>query len=130
MQAVFLTFGLHVHLGRVLQIGLWLAAWFIVTKLPRHWARKAQQHNELAKRTVWTAEFMTAHAYVTKALIALTLLAALALLRTGFTKFLSLQFHHQNHFDRMQVCASGASTTGTATIWCYLCGSRCIMHLV
>jgi hypothetical protein len=106
MQAVFLTFGLHVHLGRVLQLGMWMALWYILMKFPLQWARDAKQNNALAQRTVWTDEFTTAHSYVTKTLIALMLLATFTLLRKGFTKYLSLQFHHQNHFNRMQVSAA------------------------
>jgi hypothetical protein len=95
VQALFLTFGLHVHLGLVLRNAMWLGTWFSLTERPLMWAREAEMANR--------KEFQTAHAYTVRALVALLILSIFSLLRAGLAKFLSLQFHHKNHFERMQV---------------------------
>jgi hypothetical protein len=103
VQALFLTFGLHVHLGLVLRNAMWLGTWFSLTERPLMWAREAEMANRKAGDEVWTNEFQTAHAYTVRALVALLILSIFSLLRAGLAKFLSLQFHHKNHFERMQV---------------------------
>lgn len=105
MQAVFLTFGLHTQLGYVIRTGAWLGAWFVLMSSPRHWADEAERWNRLAAPAnvaVWNEKFETVHYYMSRALLAYLLLCFCGLLRAGMAKYLSLKFHHRNHFESMQ----------------------------
>lgn len=105
VQAVFLTFGLHIQLGYVLRSGMWIGAWYALMHPPRKWAEDSVKWNELAADTgvvVWNDRFEKVHTYVAKALIAYCLLCVCGLVRAACAKYLSLKFHHRNHFERMQ----------------------------
>jgi hypothetical protein len=105
VQAVFLTFGLHTQLAYLLRSSMWLALWFAVMNTPLSWAKDASVWNDLAERreSVWSEEFEKAHRIVWKLLASYVIYTFLGLLRSATAKYLSLQFHHKNHFERMQV---------------------------
>lgn len=105
VQAVFLTFGLHTQLGYVIRSGLWFGAWFALMRSPRQWAEKAGTWNDMAAvddMVVWNDKFDKVHRYMSRALLAYFLLCVCGLLRAACAKYLSLKFHHRNHFERMQ----------------------------
>ena len=111
MQAVFLTFGLHRQLTYTLRTALWLGLWFIVTIRPRHWAVQADGWNDNAGKPIWEATFLRVHALVWRLLLTFLLYTIVGLMSATAGKMLSLQFHHKNHFECMQVRRSHAVST-------------------
>jgi hypothetical protein len=105
MQGVFLTCGLNKQLAYTLRAGLWLGIWFALTARPRAWAEEAEAWKGAAGREVWKPTFIKVHALMWRLLLVFLLYTVVGLLAAAAGKALSLQFHHQNHFARMQVCS-------------------------
>lgn len=103
MQALYLTFGLQGQLALVLRAAAWMGIWFGIAETPRSWAADASKWNALAGQTVWRPVFLQVHSTMWRLLLAFTLFKGTALLSAVAGKALSLQFHHANHFEQMQV---------------------------
>jgi hypothetical protein len=103
LQVVFLTFGLHRQLGHVLRNCMWFGIWFALVKDPKNWAEDADAWNDQANETVWTDDFLKVHNVVWRLLLSYMLYSIVGLLSALAGKLLSLQFHHENHFHRIQV---------------------------
>lgn len=71
---------------------------------PRRWADRASKWNEDAAPNpeVWDDSFNRVDRYMVRALLAYILLCICGLLRAACAKYLSLKFHHRNHFEHMQ----------------------------
>jgi hypothetical protein len=107
LQIVFLTFGLHRQLGYVLRNSMWFGIWFAIAQVPKSWADSSDEWNDQANETVWTEQFLRVHRIVWRLLLSYVLFSVAGLLAALAGKLLSLQFHHENHFQRIQVCFFG-----------------------
>jgi hypothetical protein len=120
VQVVFITFGLHRQLGYVVRAAMWMGLWFGIGAAPLNWAQKASNWNDKAGEAVWTEAFLDVHRVMWKVLLSFLLYTVTGLLSAVAGKALSLQFHHANHFERMQVrltpcCCLARSTADTGT---------------
>ena len=102
MQAVYLTFGLQRQLAGVARAAAWLGLWFALSARARHWAARAAQWQEEAGTAIWSDEFSGIHGVVWRLLLSYVLLQVAGLASAVAGKALALQFHHENHFERMQ----------------------------
>ena len=102
-HAIFVTFGLHRQLAYMLRAALWLGMWFAITGRPRSWALQADDWEQKAGRPLWKPTFLKVHAIIWRLLLTFLLYTIVGLLSAAAGKALSLQFHHKNHFERMQV---------------------------
>jgi hypothetical protein len=103
VQGVFLTCGLNHQLTHTLRAGLWFGVWFAITIRPRSWAEEAEGWNKAARKEIWMPTFIRVHAIMWRLLLSYLLYSFVGLLAAAVGKALSLQFHHKNHFARMQV---------------------------
>jgi hypothetical protein len=103
VQALYLTFGLQGQLALVLRAAAWMGIWFGIAETPRSWAADAHEWNALAGQTVWHPIFLRVHSTMWRLLLVFTIFKGTALLSAAAGKALSLQFHHANHFEQMQV---------------------------
>jgi hypothetical protein len=102
MQAIYLTFGLQRQLTEVAQSAAWLGVWFGLTAEARDRAERSAAWSVLAGTAIWSREFLRVHALVWRLLLTLLLFRCAGFLSAVAGKVLSLQFHHANHFERMQ----------------------------
>jgi hypothetical protein len=126
MQAVFLTFGLNRQLAYTLRAALWFGLWFAITSRPRSWARQAESWREAAGKSIWEPTFLRVHSIVWRLLLVYLLYKMAGLLSSAAGKALSLQFHHKNHFARMQVCFVNMHGLLFASVHSVLPGLRCM----
>jgi hypothetical protein len=87
---------------------MWLGVWFPISFVARSWAKQASKWNTQARQTVWNNHFLSVHALVWRLLLVYLLRNVFSVAAAAISKWLSLQFHHRNHFERMQVDSSDA----------------------
>lgn len=102
LQGVFLTCGLNRQLAKTLRVALWFAMWFVISSRPRSWARQAEAWQDAAGRRIWSSEFSRVHAIMWRLILSYLLFSLVRLLAAAAGKALSLQFHHRQHFTKMQ----------------------------
>jgi hypothetical protein len=107
-QVLIFSVGLHHQVGHVLHAATWLGVWFPISFVARSWARQAPHWNTQAGQAVWSNHFLSVHAIVWRLLLVYLLRNVFSVAAAAVSKWLSLQFHHRNHFERMQVSSSNA----------------------
>lgn len=102
----FVAFGTRKQCVAFVRACLWFAIWFPLTAQARHWAENANTWNALqgslsGERIVWDDGFATANFYIWRLLLVYVLFTLCAMLAAIAGRALSLTFHSDDHFDRM-----------------------------
>lgn len=97
-----LAAGLHRQLAYTLRAATWFGLWFAIAARPLDWAKKADEWHKQSGQPIWESSFIRAHSVVWRLLLTFLLYTIVGLLAAAAGKALSLQFHHKNHFERMQ----------------------------
>jgi hypothetical protein len=82
---------------------MWLGIWFAAAAVPKTWAEASKEWNDESNKQDWTKQFLKVHGVVWRLLLPYVLFSVVGLLSALAGKLLSLQFHHKNHFQRIQV---------------------------
>jgi hypothetical protein len=102
-QVLLFSVGLHKQTGKVLGAAAWLGVWFPITHVARRWAHNAAKWNAEAGRQIWRERFLPVHRLVWRLILIYLLWNVVELVAAAMSKWLALQFHDKNHFERMQV---------------------------
>lgn len=95
--------GLHKQVGNVIGAAAWLGIWFPISAVARSWARHAPTWRVEAGRDVWSDDFLRVHRLIWRLLLVYLIFRIFELAAAAASKWLALQFHDKNHFERMQV---------------------------